>query len=191
MHHEIRAQLDRAGQDRGRHSVVDDHPHVRGVCDRRHRGEVDDVPGRVGGRLEPKDTGVSRPDRGTNGGDVARVDELHVEAPRHPELREPASDAPVENPGDDDVVTRQERLEHRRGGGASGRKQHARGSALEHGQEPFGVLIGWVVGTRIGAPVWSGSVGICLIDRRDMDRRHERSRGSVDFAECLRGECFS
>ena len=81
------------------------------------------------------------------GAQIGGVDELDIEAPRQSELRQPFADAPVEHPRDDDVVTRQERLEHRGGGGHAGREQDAVAvAAFEHRQHPLGLLVGRIVG---------------------------------------------
>jgi len=188
MDDEVGAELDRSGQDRCRDGIVDGDTRAGLVRDLGHRREIDDFPRRIRGTLQPQEPGSSRTDRSPHRGDVARIYELDVEAPGNAELGEPPADAPVEDPRDEDVITRQQRLKHRRRRGAAGREEHAGRAALQRGEQPLGVVVRGIVGARVGDAVARGTVGIGFVDGRRMDRRHERPRHGVRLAASLSRE---
>ena len=188
VHHEICPELDRPGEHRGGHGVVDDHPHVRRVRERRDRGQVGDLPGRVGGRLQPQEPRATRAHRRRYGGEVGGVDELDVEPPRQGELRQPLPDPPVQDPRHEHVIAGEQRLEHGGGRGVSGGEQDTPRASLERCEETLGVIIGRVVGPGVRPPRSIGAVGTELVGGRRMDRGHEGPGLRVDFAQRLCGQ---
>jgi hypothetical protein len=87
--HQVGAQLQGPGVHRGRHRVVDRHPHPGGVGQRADGGQIGDLPHRVGRRLDPDQAGAALADGRPQGVQVGGVDELHIQAPGERELGQP------------------------------------------------------------------------------------------------------
>ncbi len=187
VHHQVRAELQRPGQHRCRHRVVDRDPYPGGVGQLADGREVGDLPHRVGRCLRPQQPGTARPDRGLHGGQVGGVGELHVQAPGEAELGQPLPHPPVQDPGDQHVIAGEQRLEDRGGCGHARGEQRARAARpLQRGQQPLGVLEGRVVGPGVDAVLVVGAVGLLLIVRRRVDDRGQAAGHRVHLAQGLR-----
>ena len=158
VHDEIGAERQRPRQHRRRHRVVHGHPRAGGMGEPAHGGEVGDLPGGIGRRLDPHETRGAGADRGFHRRQVRHVDELDVEPPGQAELGEPLAHSPVEHLRDNDMIARDERLEDGIGRGHSGGEQDAARAALEGRQQPLGMLVGRIVRARVDPVLVIGAV---------------------------------
>ena len=124
VHDEIGAELDRPRQHRRRHRVVDGHPRAGGMGEPAHGGEVGDLPGGIGRRLDPHKAGRRRggsrlpPPAGPSCRRTPR------RAPRSARTRRATCARPSRAPS---------RRRHDRRGGATGRRHWPRPSRRRTG----------------------------------------------------------
>ena len=153
VHHEIRAERERLRVDRRGHRRIRDEARTRGVRDLCRRRDVDDVPGRVGRRLDPHEGGGAFRDGGADETEVGRVDEHELDIPGRTPVGEPRPEPVVYRPRRDDASPRlHERLHGGGGGGHPRSEELGVGAVLELGEQRLRDAIGGIVLTRVGVP---------------------------------------
>jgi hypothetical protein len=186
---EIRAELEGSRQDRCRDRIVDSDPNARGPRHAADRLDVGNLPHRIGRRLQPQQPSAAGTDGSLNRGQVRGIDELDVEPPGEGELGEPFSDAPVENARDEDVISREQRLEDG-GRGRHARREQGAGAAraFERGQQAFCVLVSCIVRAGVDAPLEVRAIFLLLVVGRWVDRGREGARERVHAPQGLCGQ---
>ncbi len=188
VHHEVGAVLERTRVDRGRRRRVDSDACARGVGEVADRGEIRDLPRRVGRRLDPHELGQPRPEDGRERAHVGGVVGVVREAPPRGEIRDPGAKLVVADARNGDVVAGPQGRPDRDGGGGHPRREQERGLAPFEGRDHgLGVTVGRVLVTPVGATA-ELEVGIAGVRRREVDRWHDGARRVVDRVEGLRGQ---
>ena len=192
MHHQVGTVLEGPGQHRSGHSVVHRHPHPGRMRELAYRRQVGDLPHRIGGCLHPHQTRAARADRRRHRVKVAGIGELDVQAPGERELGQPLAHPPVQHPGNQHMITGQQRLEHRRHRGHPRAEQRARtAAALQRGQQPLGMLAGRVVSPGIDPALRVGAIRLLLVVRGQVDHRSQGTRYRIGLTQPLGSQRFS
>src|SRR5271166_4461563 len=109
MHHEIRAEGERAGVDRCREGRVDGEDSARAVRNQRERRYVGDRERRVGWRLYPDEPCLPGTHRCRDAGGFRHVHLLDAKAPIGGPAGEPVAQGPVDDAGHEHVIARPQR----------------------------------------------------------------------------------
>ena len=190
MHDDVRAQFDRARQQRRRRGRVDRDGRTDLAGDRARRGNIGNLPGRVGGRLDPNQP---RPPRASFFCEIVGrriVVELDRQPPRHGDLEQPFAQRPVHVLRRECASAGRERLEDGRRGGLARGEQHRRGGTFQRRDQRLGLIVAGVIGTRINTSSRKSAVRAALVGGRDVNRRNDVAIRSRDLAHSLGGERF-
>ena len=154
--HDVRAQVQRALQERGGQGVVDGDAHARGVRSAGQQRDVRDLEEGVGGGLDPEQVGAAA--HGHRPGAVGHVRQPHPQVAARGGVGQQAPHAVVAaRRGDHDGAGRQAVEDGRRGGHARGEGQRAAALQRPDGRlqrGPGGVAVASVV-----RPLAPGAVG--------------------------------
>ena len=156
--------------------------------DARSLGYVRDGPERIGWRLDPDEPRAAGPDRGPQGGVVARIDKRRLHTVARCVLQQPLAQAPVHGLRRNDVCRALQREKSRRRGGHAGGEQKGGGAFLKLGQNVLGLAHCGVVGAAVAVTPPVLVVRIPDESGRDVNGRNDGAGCSVDGAACLRGD---
>ena len=166
-HHDVRAPLEGAGQERRGHRVVHDQRDAQLVRGRRDRLDVEDVAARVGDRLPEEGDGALVGQR-RPGRRIARlVHEARLDAQARQGVGEQVRGAAVQGGGGHDVVARPAQRHQGEGRGRLPRRRQQRPDTTLQGRDPLlDDVIGGVVQARVDrAQVAQGEAGGRLLGR--------------------------
>ena len=190
MDDQIGPEGDGAGQNGRGNRAVDGEPGAGVMGDARRRRDVGNVPSRVRRRLDPDQPRLARTHGGGQGGEIAGVDEFHLQAPGDGEIDDPFAQGPIHDPGGNHMVAGKQRLKHRR------RRRHARGeqqtvaAAFQLGKQVFGRVICRVVRPGVAPARTVTAIGIPLEGGRRMQGRDEGPGFRIDPPQRLGGQGF-
>ena len=190
MHHDLRAELDRAREHRRRGRRIDRDDGADLAADLARCGNVGDVPGRICRRLDPDQPGTVQSRLRREVIEHCVFVELDADSPRHREFQQPFAERPIHPARHQHAIARSERLEHGSRSRLARREQHRRRSALQRRDQRFGLVVAGIVGPRVDAPAGISAVGAALVRRRHMDRRDDVAIGHGDAAHALRRTVF-
>ena len=191
MHDDSRTERERTRQQRRCRCRIDRDNGADFAGDCAHRGDVGDVPGGIGRRLDPDQLWRARPRFLCEIVDRIVFVQLDRQAPRCCEVQQPFAQRPVHALRRQRALPRPERLEHGGGGCLARRKHHRGGRAFQSGNQRLRSVVAGIVSARINAPPGIAAVSIALVRRGDVDRRHDLAIRLRRAPHALRCECFS
>ena len=133
---------------------------------------------RVRRRLDPDEPGLG-PHRLRDRVRIGHVHQRTVEPPAGHHLAQELRRAVVGVLWGDDVLARQHRLEHRRGGRHAGREGQGRLAALERGERGLELAAGRVVAASVDEPVRKGALGVAGERGGEVNWRRHRARRRI------------
>ena len=187
MHHDVRAEGERLGENRRRDGRIDADQRAGGMREFRDRRDVGDLPGRIARRLDPDETGTAGSDRGARGRQIRRVNEGD-RMPEPADVAQPPLQSVIHLRRGEDMDGGVE-CEHDRH-----RRRHARAeqqrlrAALEGRDLRLGLPQRRVVRTAIDISRRIAVVLVSGIGRREMDRPDQPVSRRLDPGGCLDGE---